>query len=118
MFGELVVNQNILFQFRLETDNKTNFLYSGTAVGFLMIATVFKQIKGEDASAFRLFASCGVGNAGTLATTANAVLMRDSAEAEIQFCLDLCCFLSLLNIHTGIWHSVREDRLWRTQNTR
>jgi len=39
MFGELVVNQNILFQFRLETDNETNFLYSGTAVGFLMIAT-------------------------------------------------------------------------------
>lgn len=72
---------------------------------------MLKQIKGEDAFAFRLAAGCGVGNARALATTANAVLMRDSTEAEIQFCLDLYCFPSLLNIHTGIWHSVREDRL-------
>lgn len=49
---------------------------------------MLKEIKGEDGFAFRLAAVCGVGNARTLATTANAVLMGDYTGAEIQFSLN------------------------------
>lgn len=55
---------------------------------------MLKEIKAEDGFAFRLAAVCGVGNARTLATTANAVLMGDYTGAEIQFSLNLYCIFS------------------------
>lgn len=94
MFRDLLVNQYI-FHFRLKTNNKINVSYNGTAVGLLMMAAeCLKRSREKMVFAFRLAAVCGVGNARTLATTANAVLMGDYTGAEIQFSLNLYCIFS------------------------
>lgn len=93
MFGDLVVNQYIFF-FQLKQITRRHFIQWHSCRVLDDCKRVLKHIKGEDSFAFRLAAGCCVGTARTLATTANAVLMRDSTEAEIQFCLDLYCVFS------------------------